>query len=753
MKRWVRKSVFLAAISVIVFLLAASTAAAPEGDLLWSQPWNGSSAFGPSVLWNGTYDQEIADDFELTGLIERIYAGGNGCFQCQAPVVDGVYVRFYEHTESGPGALQAEYFLAGDDPNFVYDPAEPSDLDITLPTPFAASGKHFVSVQMVMAGYWDWWESNPSAPNLSRIYVRDNLAGSDWEYYDFVGYGNADVVFDLYGQLSAGPQVYSLSHTTLDRSGRLRIFGANFGEEVNGGQVLIDGVPAIISRWEGNSINAYVPESAGPGPVTVQVITGLGGSNEMTLDVTLRQADGRLQWRFQADGLYALARPVVGPDGTIYAVDVYGSLYALSPDGGLKFIVPGAGGKGVDVGSDGTIYTGDENQVMAVNPDGSVKWVFEQEPRAFILLGPNVGPDGNIYGVASSGIGVFSLTPNGDLRWTYPEPYDRPITDYQELKFGYNGDTLQMYHHANDRFRAFTADGELAWEYGPFAGSGNPEVGPDQTIYNQAIQRYDPDGNIINSFTPPTGSGATAPHVAAATGNVYHVTSLATLRSLTPDLTQRWERFTGLILSNPYPDPTDQVVVMSGAENFGMSGYMLGMDTSNGAELWRVPFPGENGLMHVGGSNPRFTADGSTVYMNTLFGGAAGGDEFWYLYAVDTGLTPNEPPAAGEDDYAVAANGALVVDAPGLLANDVDPEGQTLTAELVGGPAHGTLSLAVDGSFVYTPAADFVGSDSFMYRVSDGVATSGLTTVHIEVGSVLPPPDGQYSFFLPMVVR
>lgn len=750
MNRLLRTCAFLATLSFLIFVMAASSSADPLEESLWLQPWNGSAAFGPSVLWSGNYDQEIADDFEVTGLIERIQAGGNGCFQCEPPTVNGVYIRFYEHTAAGPGALQAEYFLDGDDPNFVYDPAEPSDLDITLPTPFVASGRHFMSVQMVMEGYWDWWESNPSAPNLSRIYVRDNLIGGGWEYYDFVGYGNADVVFELFGQLTAAPQLDSLSHTSLDRSGRLRIFGTNFGEDQGSGQVLIDGVPAIVSRWYGDSIHAYVPETAGPGPVSVQVITAQGSSNTLDLDVTLRQADGRLKWRFQADGLYALARPVVGPDGSVYAVDVYGSLYGLSPDGGLKFIVQGAGGKGVDVGPDGTIYAGDENQITAVNPDGSIKWVFDQNPRAFILLGPNVGPDGNIYAVATEGIGVFSLTPAGVLRWSVPEPYSRPITDYQELKFGYNGDTLQMYFHANDHFKAFTADGELAWFYGPFAGSGNPEVGPDQTIYNQAINRYDPDGNIIDSFIPPgPANGATAPHVAAATGNVYHVTNLGTIRSLTPELSQRWERSTGLILGNPYPDPTDRVVVMGGAENFGMSGFMIGMDTSNSQELWRVPFPSENGGNHVSGSSPRYTADGSTVYMNTLFAGASAGDEFWYIYAVDTGLVANEPPTAVADNFSLSANGPLTVDAPGVLANDSDPEGQPLTAVLSNGPGHGTLLLDPNGSFTYTPTTDFAGSDSFTYRVSDGQMMSSLVTVNIQVGSAA---EG-YTIYLPMVVR
>ena len=51
----------------------------------------------------------------------------------------------------------------------------------------------------------------------------------------------------------------------------------------------------------------------------------------------------------------------------------------------------------------------------------------------------------------------------------------------------------------------------------------------------------------------------------------------------------------------------------------------------------------------------------------------------------------------------------LLVVAAGVLANDTDADGDSLTAVLVGGPSHGTLSLGTDGSFTYTPAANFLG--------------------------------------------
>jgi hypothetical protein len=60
---------------------------------------------------------------------------------------------------------------------------------------------------------------------------------------------------------------------------------------------------------------------------------------------------------------------------------------------------------------------------------------------------------------------------------------------------------------------------------------------------------------------------------------------------------------------------------------------------------------------------------------------------------------------------------------------------------MVTNPAHGTLSLNANGSFTYTPAADYSGQDSFTYRASDGNIISNTATVTITVNGSTPPPD------------
>ncbi len=74
--------------------------------------------------------------------------------------------------------------------------------------------------------------------------------------------------------------------------------------------------------------------------------------------------------------------------------------------------------------------------------------------------------------------------------------------------------------------------------------------------------------------------------------------------------------------------------------------------------------------------------------------------------------------------YHVKHNTALSIPAGrGVLANDGDDPGETLTATLLTLPTHGSVSFGTDGSFTYTPAPGFVGTDSFTYSVSDGART------------------------------
>lgn len=102
----------------------------------------------------------------------------------------------------------------------------------------------------------------------------------------------------------------------------------------------------------------------------------------------------------------------------------------------------------------------------------------------------------------------------------------------------------------------------------------------------------------------------------------------------------------------------------------------------------------------------------------------------------------NAAPVAKNDSYVTKEDTELVVSAPGVLDNDEDADGDTLTAVLEREPEHGTVALEADGSFAYTSASGYVGEDRFTYRAYDGEESSEEATVTITVeaaGTNLPP--------------
>ncbi|MGY5865609.1 MAG: Ig-like domain-containing protein, partial [Candidatus Thorarchaeota archaeon] len=103
-------------------------------------------------------------------------------------------------------------------------------------------------------------------------------------------------------------------------------------------------------------------------------------------------------------------------------------------------------------------------------------------------------------------------------------------------------------------------------------------------------------------------------------------------------------------------------------------------------------------------------------------------------------VTVNYAPVAVDDAYSTNEDTVLQVDATtGVLENDNDIDGDALTVQLVSGPSHGSLTLNVDGTFTYTPEANWFGEDSFEYEVSDGALTD-TATVTITVNPVNDAP-------------
>lgn len=129
-----------------------------------------------------------------------------------------------------------------------------------------------------------------------------------------------------------------------------------------------------------------------------------------------------------------------------------------------------------------------------------------------------------------------------------------------------------------------------------------------------------------------------------------------------------------------------------------------------------------NGLVNAGAAHDYLASQGSSGRQATVPPAA------------------NRPPVARDDIFTVQAGSSLVTTAPGVQANDSDPDGDPLVSEVLTRPLKGHLNLAPDGGFNYTPRQGFVGKDSFTYRLSDG-SQEGVAMAAITV-TELPPLAG-----------
>jgi len=134
------------------------------------------------------------------------------------------------------------------------------------------------------------------------------------------------------------------------------------------------------------------------------------------------------------------------------------------------------------------------------------------------------------------------------------------------------------------------------------------------------------------------------------------------------------------------------------------------------------------------GTISAFNSNGTFTYVpNTHF---AGSDSFQYEAHNNDGYSSpttisisvnNTAPSVTSHSYTIFQDTQSISAANGALHSDSDSDGDTLTASLVSGPAHGSATVNSDGSMSVTPTAGYYGSDSFVVGVSDGIATTNET--------------------------
>ncbi|RKY64600.1 MAG: hypothetical protein DRQ08_07360 [Candidatus Latescibacterota bacterium] len=223
----------------------------------------------------------------------------------------------------------------------------------------------------------------------------------------------------------------------------------------------------------------------------------------------INSSDGTQKWAFHMDSASWIGYPAVGEDGTVYVVA--DKLYAISPDGTKKWALnpPNRPGQAyrfagaITIGEDGTVYATLYDalnpvppEIIAVKPDGTLKWSITYGDLVTRYGFLEIGPDGTLYLFAEWGHAIYAFsTSTGDISWVY------------EMGNGATGlaaidQNGVIYVPHSSELSALQSNGALLWETDLGAAPSSPVIGPDGTLYtklmNDSLCAVNPsDGTVI----------------------------------------------------------------------------------------------------------------------------------------------------------------------------------------------------------------------------------------------------------------
>ncbi len=454
-------------------------------------------------------------------------------------------------------------------------------------------------------------------------------------------------------------------------------------------QVVPVGTVSVLLGGTGGSFGAPTSFAAGNGPASVAV-GDFNGDSKPDLAVA----------NVNSGNVSVLVNSTV----TNRAPAAVDDAYSTAEDTALTVAAPGVLGNDTDPDGDSlsaVLGSGPAHGSLTLNPNGS----FTYTPAANYN-----GPDSFTYhasdGTLTSNLATVTITVTAvnDAPTAAADAYstaeDTALTVATPGVLGNDtdpdGDPLSAWVGAGPSHGTLTLDADGSFVYTPDANYN----GPDSFTYRAS------DGSLESNLATVTITVTAVNDAPTAANDAYSTAEDTALTVAAPGV--------------------------------------LGNDTDpDGDSLHTVT---ETGPSH---GTLTLNADGSFVY--TPAANYNGPDSFAYrasdgtftsnLATVTITVTPvNDAPTAADDAYSTAEDTALTVAAPGVLGNDTDPDNPTLTAVLDSGPSNGTLTLHTDGSFAYTPAANYNGPDSFTYHASDGTLTSNLATVAITVTAVNDAP-------------
>ena len=406
------------------------------------------------------------------------------------------------------------------------------------------------------------------------------------------------------------------------------------------------------------------------------------------------------------------------------------TLSAPATSGGLDFVkwqrnnIDFPGGRTITVAMDGNytfnaVYIGNTAPLAANNnystPEGTQLVVSSPG-----VLGNDTDAESNLLTavlVDAPATGTFNFNPNGSFSYT-------PVS-------GFNG-TVSFAYRASDGFLTSNlATVFITVGSAPPVVILNPsfELGtPDGSGVIAPIPSWTRSGPVVFAFVgnapylPDTGKGNNI--LVFNNGNAVASGSISQQFATTPGQAYLLVFDMGVV-----GVPSQKVrVQLTGAGSL-VSTDLVKMGASNGMATWQskgVQFIANSALTTLTFTDVSDTAAGVDLMLDDVRVSVIGG---------------NTAPVAVADSFSTVQQVPLTVPAPGVLANDSDPQADPISAILVSGPANGVLEgagLGADGGFVYTPNPSFSGVDTFTYKVTDALLDSETVTVSITVTPGLP---------------
>ena len=522
------------------------------------------------------------------------------------------------------------------------------------------------------------------------------------------------------------PTLTSLSQSTgTTAGGTLTIIS---GENISGAsEVYFGGVPAIrFYSFPDGTLWAVSP-AGDPSTVDVTVVTGGGTSLSSPAD----------QFTYLAPPDVTGISPAAGPEagGTVVTIIGTGLTSATEVDFGF---VPATS---FTINSDGSI-TADS---PAVNNPATVEITVETP------VGRSSGADQFTYAVPAgvSGLSVSSGSRDGG---NYVSIYGSDLGAATAVDFGASAATiLDASYFQIDVLSPAGAVGATV-DVTVVSPGGTSSIGTqDQFSYFQAAP-------VVTGVNSPTGAaaggetvtitgtdldGATEVDFGGVAGTIVAASDTPTqIQAIVPpgtegtvdvtvttsigmSSTSSSDEFTGVA-----PPAVNGLNTLAGLTSGGTYVTIAGTDFTGataidfGSTAGSIVF---NGGSYILAKSPAHSAGNIDITVVTPFGTSttSSADQFTFV----------APPVTSAANYSVTTNSTLNVSAAeGVLANDTDPQALPMTAFQLTSPANGYLAFNGDGSFSYTPFSGFVGTDSFTYQATNGVAASAPVTVTFTVG-------------------